>query len=98
MIDDFFTGVFRKKKVRGKWKNSRVWNFAELCKGFMYGGMLPDDDDLPLYEFLMENMIDENELDNAIKGKWIYENVLLILEKATQGRLYIPTQRDVINT
>lgn len=98
MIDDFFTGTFRNKKVRKKWKNSVVSNFSKVCKQYMYDGMLPEDDDLLLYEFLMDNILEENELDNAIKGVWTYENVLLVLEKATQCRLYIPTQRDVVNT
>jgi hypothetical protein len=64
----------------------------------MYYGMLPEDDDLPLYEFLMDNMLELEELDRACKGELPYENVLLVLKKATQGRLYIPTQRDVVNT
>lgn len=98
MIDDFFTGTFRNKKARNRWKNSKASNFAKVCRQYMYDGMLPEDDDLLLYEFLMDNMLSEDELDNATKGKWTYENVLLVLEKATQGRLYIPTQRDVVNT
>jgi hypothetical protein len=43
-------------------------------------------------------MLELEELERACKGISPYENVLLVLEKATQGRLYIPTQRDVINT